>query len=64
VTIHYIHTCINTRIRTYIQKLRTYIHTVTDLINALPGNSSVNTVQLATIEEATFSANPTDAPVD
>jgi hypothetical protein len=28
---------------------------VTDLINALPGNSSLNTVQLATIDEAVFS---------
>jgi hypothetical protein len=27
---------------------------VTDLINVLPGNSSVNTVQHATIEEAVF----------
>jgi hypothetical protein len=30
---------------------------VTDLINALPGNSSVNTVQNATIEEAVFSVS-------
>jgi hypothetical protein len=30
---------------------------VTDLINALPGNSSVNTVQHATIEEAAFSVS-------
>jgi hypothetical protein len=37
---------------------------VTDLINALPGNSSVNTVQHATVEEALFSADPTDAPID
>jgi hypothetical protein len=34
------------------------------LVNALPGNSSVNTVQHATIEEAMFSADPTDAPID
>jgi hypothetical protein len=27
---------------------------VTDLINALPGNSSVNTVQHATVDEAVF----------
>jgi hypothetical protein len=27
----------------------------TDMINALPGNSSVNTVQHATIDEAVFS---------
>jgi hypothetical protein len=36
---------------------------VTDLINALPGNSSVNTVQQATIE-AVFSVDPTEAPID
>jgi hypothetical protein len=30
------------------------IYTVTDLINVLPGNSSVNTVQHATIVEAVF----------
>jgi hypothetical protein len=35
-----------------------------DLINALPGNSSINTVQHATIEEAVFSVDPTDTPVD
>jgi hypothetical protein len=39
-------------------------HIVTDLINALPGNSSVITVQQATIEEAMFSVDSTDAPVD
>jgi hypothetical protein len=37
---------------------------VMNLINALPGNSSVNTVQHATIEEAVFSVDPTDAPID
>jgi hypothetical protein len=43
----------------------TYLmHIVTDLINALPGNSSVNTVQHATIEEAVFSVDQTDAPID
>jgi hypothetical protein len=31
------------------------VHIVTDLINALPGNSSVNTVQHTTIDEAVFS---------
>jgi hypothetical protein len=31
------------------------IDIVTDLINALPGNSSANTVQHATIDEAMFS---------
>jgi hypothetical protein len=30
---------------------------VTDFINALPGNSSVNTVQHAAIEEAVFSVS-------
>jgi hypothetical protein len=39
-------------------------YSVTDLINALPGNSSVNTVQQATIEEAVFSVHPTDGPID
>jgi hypothetical protein len=36
------------------------LHTVNiirDLINALPGNSSVNTVQHATIDEAVFSVS-------
>jgi hypothetical protein len=37
---------------------------VTDSINALPGNSSVNTVQHATVEEAVFSVDPTDVPID
>jgi hypothetical protein len=40
------------------------LHIVTDLINALPGNSSVNAAQHATIEEAVFSVDPTDAPID
>jgi hypothetical protein len=30
----------------------------------LPGNSSVNTVQHATLEEAVFSVHPTDAAID
>jgi hypothetical protein len=34
---------------------------VTDFINALPGNSYTNTVQHATIEEAVFSVDPTEA---
>jgi hypothetical protein len=38
--------------------------TVTDLINALPSNSSVNMVQHETTEEAVFCVDPTDAPVD
>jgi hypothetical protein len=40
------------------------LHSVTDFINALPGDSSVNTVLHATIEEAVFSVDPTDAPKD
>jgi hypothetical protein len=41
-----------------------HIHIVTNLINALPGNCSVNMVQHATIEEAVFSIEPADAPID
>jgi hypothetical protein len=37
---------------------------VTDLINALPGNSSVNTIQHATMEKAVLSVDLTDAPID
>jgi hypothetical protein len=37
---------------------------VTDLINVLPGNSSVNTVQHETMEEAAFSVDPTYVPID
>jgi hypothetical protein len=37
---------------------------VTDFINAWPGNSSVNTAQHVIIEEAVFSVDPTDAPID
>jgi hypothetical protein len=40
------------------------INTVMDLFNAFPGNSSVNMVQHATIEEAVFSVDPTDASID
>jgi hypothetical protein len=36
-------------------KNNTGIYIVTDLMNALPGNSSVNMVQHATIDEAVFS---------
>jgi hypothetical protein len=36
---------------------------VTDLVNALPGKSSVNTAQQATTEQAVFSVDPTDAPI-
>jgi hypothetical protein len=37
---------------------------LTDLINVLPDNSTVNIVQYAAIEEAVFSADPTDDPID
>jgi hypothetical protein len=37
---------------------------VTDFINALPGNSSVNMVQQAKIEEVVFSVDPTNAPIN
>jgi hypothetical protein len=48
------------------RRLAVYLvfHIVTVLINALPGNSYVNTAQHATIEEAVFSVDPTDAPID
>jgi hypothetical protein len=39
-------------------------HIITNLINVLPGNSSVNTVQHTTIEEGVFSVDPTNAPID
>jgi hypothetical protein len=42
----------------------TAINIVTDLINVLPGNGSVNTVQHATIEEAVFYVDLTNAPID
>jgi hypothetical protein len=37
---------------------------VTDLINALRGNSSVKTLQRATINDAVFSVDPVYAPID
>jgi hypothetical protein len=37
---------------------------VTDMINALPSNNSVNTIQHATIEDAVFSVDPTHVPID
>jgi rhodanese-related sulfurtransferase len=40
------------------------VDTVTDLVKALPDNSSVNTAQHATIEEAVFSVDLTDVPID
>jgi hypothetical protein len=40
------------------------MHIVMDLINVLPGNGSVNVVQHATIEEAVFSVDSTNAPID
>jgi hypothetical protein len=36
---------------------------LTDLINALPGNGSVNTVQHAKIDEAVFSMSSAPLPV-
>jgi hypothetical protein len=39
-------------------------HIVTDLINALLGNSSINTAERATIEEDVFSVEPTDTSID
>jgi hypothetical protein len=39
------------------------IDIVTDLINALPSNSSVNKVQHATINEVTFSMSSDPRPV-
>jgi hypothetical protein len=44
--------------------INVHLHIVTDLINALPGGSSVGMIQHATIEEAVFSVDPTDAPID
>jgi hypothetical protein len=35
-----------------------------DLVNTLPGNSSVNMAQHATTEEAVFSVDPTNVPTD
>jgi hypothetical protein len=35
-----------------------------DLVNAFAGNSSINMVQQATVKEAVFSVDPTDAPMD
>jgi hypothetical protein len=35
--------------------MKFFVNILTDLINPLPGNSSVNTVQHATIEETVFS---------
>jgi hypothetical protein len=40
------------------------VNIVTDLINVLPGNSSVNTVQRIAIEDSVFSVGPTNMPID
>jgi hypothetical protein len=40
------------------------LDSITDSVNELPGNSSVNTVKHGRVEEALFSVDPTDAPVD
>jgi hypothetical protein len=42
----------------------TPFHIATDLINGLPGNSSVITVHHATIQKAVLSVDPDDAPTD
>jgi hypothetical protein len=34
------------------------------MMNALSGNSSVNTAQHATVDEVVSSVDPTDAPID
>jgi hypothetical protein len=41
-----------------------YMYNAVGLISALPDNTSGNTVQHATVEEAVFSVDPTDAPID
>jgi hypothetical protein len=48
----------------YFLPAKLFHNIVMDLINALPDNSSVNTVQHATTVEAVFSADLTDAPID
>jgi hypothetical protein len=50
----------------YLQSLiwKIFYILLTDSINALPGNSSVNTVQHTTTEEAVFSLDKTDMPID
>jgi hypothetical protein len=62
-----------------LKNIGLYKYIVTDLINALPGNSSLNTVKHTTTEEAVpavtshnggerqrdvFSVDPTDATID
>jgi hypothetical protein len=63
--LYFYHICVNIVFPAW-ERRQNYscLDSVTDLVNALPGNSSVNTVQHATIEEAMFSVDPTDAPVD
>jgi hypothetical protein len=39
-------------------------HSATDMINVLPGNSSVNMVQHATTEEAVFSVDQIGVPIE
>jgi hypothetical protein len=48
------HLCIF-KIQDVVMELLCRVDVVTDLINALPGNSSVNTVKHATIDEDVFS---------
>jgi hypothetical protein len=47
----------------FVKNIR-YISVKNEVINALPDNSSVNTVQHATIEEAVFFVDRIDAPID
>jgi hypothetical protein len=57
------HICNYTDSLIYEQTMLSTYNIVTDLINALPGNSSVNTVQHATIDEAVFSMSSAPRPV-
>jgi hypothetical protein len=47
----------------YEEKWITEYCIVMDLINALPGNSSINTVRHTTLDEAVFSMSPAPRPV-
>jgi hypothetical protein len=69
ITQYYIERCFY-KSKVFFQELnnyslskRDYGSIPTDLIKALPGNSSVNTAQFATVEEAVFSVDPTNTPI-
>jgi hypothetical protein len=47
----------------YLEMSLIFVDIVTDLINALPGNRSVNKVQHAKIDEAVFSMSSTPRPL-